>query len=460
MKEVAECLPPAILHQDEAMLKDLRIQMQRMSRLLRKSKLCFNVKTEMTTIINQFVTILKTFPIATLQVFTQIELVLTQLAVTVQVLQNNQTVINNLMNEIQNVVNVIITILLQPGAPGMPGPPGPPGLPGTQGPAGPPGPPGPGCIEPLPVATQIIIVNKAGNDETADGSECHPFLTITAAMSSIMDATPAKRYAISIGPGNYTEPLVHLKANVQLVGTSTLLTRLSIPFDINDPSWFETGFVNDNRSGFVDLTLLTGPLDFNFVTASSFSGKLFFVSVNLTPTPVFTALTTSVNQVNIRDSMLSGGYTQNGINMFMFASFVPSGNITINSQAATDTQVNLVGGGINGNVIINVQSGHIPIDPMNLTSFAITENIFNPFPNSGRLIINGVNNVITRVRATEDSIPIRSRVTLVGTNTTLIRVDDAFGLAYTPGNPADWSGPPPTTVQEALDRIAAKISPV
>jgi hypothetical protein len=122
--------------------------------------------------------------------------------------------------------------------------------------------------------------------------------------------------------------------------------------------------------------------------------------------------------------------------------------------------VNLVGGGINGNVIINIQSGHIPIDSLNLTSFAITENIFNPFPNSGRLIVNGVNSVPTRVRATVDSIPIRSRVTLVGTGTTLIRVDDAFGLAYTPGNPADWVAPPPTTVQEALDRIAAKITPI
>lgn len=287
-------------------------------------------------------------------------------------------------------------------------------------------------------------------------------------MASITDAIApfpdpnnlTKRYAISIGPGTYIEPLIHLKANVQLVGTSTLLTRLQIPFDINDPSWFDLNFSKDPRSGFVNLTLLTSPLDFNFQTAMSVSGKLFFVSVNITPSPTFTALSTSVNQVNIRDSLLSSGYTQNGINMVMFSSFVSSGNIIINSQLTTDTQVNLVGGGINGNVIINVQSGHIPIDPLNLTSFAITENIFNPFPNSGSLIINGVNNVITRVRATVDSIPIRSRVTIVGTNTTLIRVDDAFGLAYTPTNPADWGGSPPTTVQEALDRIAAKIPPV
>jgi hypothetical protein len=93
---------------------------------------------------------------------------------------------------------------------------------------------------------------------------------------------------------------------------------------------------------------------------------------------------------------------------------------------------------------------------LNLTSFAITENIFNPFPNSGRLMVNGVNDVETRVRATVDSIPIRSRVTLVGT-ITLIRVDDAFGLAYKPTVLADYDPPIPTTVQEALDQLAGRV---
>lgn len=35
------------------------------------------------------------------------------------------------------------------------------------------------------------------------------------------------------------------------------------------------------------------------------------------------------------------------------------------------------------------------------------------------------------------------------------RADDAFGLAYSPTYPADWVAPAPTTVQEALDRLAA-----
>ncbi|MCH1627609.1 hypothetical protein MJG50_19925 [Fredinandcohnia sp. SECRCQ15] len=50
--------------------------------------------------------------------------------------------------------------------------------------------------------------------------------------------------------------------------------------------------------------------------------------------------------------------------------------------------------------------------------------------------------------------------TLTGTNTFLERVDDAFGLAYIPTNFSDWNVPAPTTVQEALDRIAASIGPI
>lgn len=49
---------------------------------------------------------------------------------------------------------------------------------------------------------------------------------------------------------------------------------------------------------------------------------------------------------------------------------------------------------------------------------------------------------------------IRSQINLIRKNTSLIRVDDAFNLAYTPIIPANWAPLLPTTVQEALDRIA------
>ena len=97
-------------------------------------------------------------------------------------------------------------------------------------------------------------------------------------------------------------------------------------------------------------------------------------------------------------------------------------------------------------MVVNVTSGDIPIDPFWLLGFAI----------KGNLVVNGVTGVTTHVFATGDSIPRRGNVTLTGVHTTLTRINDAFGLAYTPGTAANWAAPAPATVQEALDRLAAQ----
>lgn len=219
---------------------------------------------------------------------------------------------------------------------GRTGPTGPTG----SGSIGPTGPTGPGSEEPSPFATQIIYVNKGGNDVTGDGSEHNPFLTVTRGMTAINDSSVTKRYAISIGPETYTEGLIHLKANVQLVGTSTMLTRLAIPFDINDPTWIDLTFA-DNRSGFVDLTLLSAPLVFDFAQAMSSGGKLFFVSVTSGPRLGFIGFSASVNEINIRDSQLNGGYGQTGANMTMLASY-SAGDINIDTAPPNVTFVMLI----------------------------------------------------------------------------------------------------------------------
>lgn len=41
-------------------------------------------------------------------------------------------------------------------------------------------------------------------------------------------------------------------------------------------------------------------------------------------------------------------------------------------------------------------------------------------------------------------------------NGTIILIDKSkFDLGYTPATPADWTDPPPTTIWEAIDRLAA-----
>jgi hypothetical protein len=50
-----------------------------------------------------------------------------------------------------------------------------------------------------PAQTRFVAVN--GNDVTGTGSQAAPFLTIAKAMTSITDATSAKPYLVSVGPG-------------------------------------------------------------------------------------------------------------------------------------------------------------------------------------------------------------------------------------------------------------------
>jgi hypothetical protein len=44
--------------------------------------------------------------------------------------------------------------------------------------------------------------------------------------------------------------------------------------------------------------------------------------------------------------------------------------------------------------------------------------------------------------------------------TSIVQIDDAVGVTYTPADLVHWSGVAPTSVKNALDRIAAKITPI
>ena len=53
--------------------------------------------------------------------------------------------------------------------------------------------------------TQLVYINKSGNDAIADGTLVHPFSTINKAIESITDAGGEKIYSIIIGAGDYNE---------------------------------------------------------------------------------------------------------------------------------------------------------------------------------------------------------------------------------------------------------------
>lgn len=179
-----------------------------------------------------------------------------------------------------------------------------------------------------PVA-QIKYVSKNGVDASADGSEEKPYLTITAAMASITDATPSKRYVIRIAAGNYTEAAVAIKANVFLVGDSKESVRItgavSMNADFNQPS------SQDCRSGASMVTFLSAA-DFNWQTVTSPAGKLYFNEVVFGSTVNMYGHNNAIAQAQFNSCIIFGNLTISGINVGVFSNNICYSNITLNQH--------------------------------------------------------------------------------------------------------------------------------
>jgi hypothetical protein len=175
---------------------------------------------------------------------------------------------------------------------------------------------------------QIKHVAKSGIDESADGSQEKPYLTIAAAMASITDATPSKRYVIKIAAGAYSEA-VSIKANVFLVGESKESVRItgavSMNADFNQPSG------NDCRSGASMVTFLSAA-DFNWQTVTSPAGKLYFNEVIFGSTVNMYGHNNAIAQAQFDSCILFGALTVSGINVAVFTNNICYGNITLNQH--------------------------------------------------------------------------------------------------------------------------------
>lgn len=156
-------------------------------------------------------------------------------------------------------------------------------------------------------------VTTDGNDVTGDGSLSAPYATIAAAMASITTASPTNRWAIRLGPGNYTEagPLA-LKANVFLVGHQRRSTRVTSTGGWTlDASFTPAG---DHRSGAIGLTMI-GACTFDFNAVSSNEGKLYFDSCLFGSAVSLTGFGTSqINQGEMINCDLFGDLTISGVN--------------------------------------------------------------------------------------------------------------------------------------------------
>lgn len=177
-----------------------------------------------------------------------------------------------------------------------------------------------------PVA-QVKHVSKNGVDATADGSEEKPYLTISAAMAAITDASPTKRYVVRVAAGSYTEASLALKANVFVIGESKESVRITGAVSL-DASFSGSG---DNRSGFSMITLLSAA-DFNWATVTSAAGKLYMNEVVFGSTVNMYGHNNAIAQAQFDSCVIFGALTISGINVGVFTNNICYGNITLNQH--------------------------------------------------------------------------------------------------------------------------------
>lgn len=283
---------------------------------------------------------------------------------------------------------------------------------------------------------QVVYVNKGGNDTTGLGTFGQPYLTIAKAISSIVDASPTKRYGVLIGPGDYNENLV-LKANMFFIGTAgPIATRITgSTININDTTWNVASA--DNRSGFQDISVNpVATWDFS-AQANNTDGKLYFWNIRTSGAWTATA-NSNITQVIIQDAEIFGAMTFNGCNTLMIGCSFIGTNVTVNS-ASTAGQgpaiLSLSGGNTSGNITATWTSNGVVT--LNLYGIAI----------SGTTILTATGASCT-VNAAGDSLPVPANRTFTS-SAVLNRINDNFasGLLSATTNISVASATAPTAGQ-------------
>ena len=307
----------------------------------------------------------------------------------------------------------------------------------------------------MPNVTQVLRVDKGGDDSTCDGSFDLPCLTIAHAQALIVDAAPAKRYQVLVGPGTYAEDVV-LKANVFLTGAALVLTRIQ-SLSLNDTTWEVN---QDSRSGIQTLQVL-GTTTLDFVLVQSAQGKMYIMQSRFSGDLLYTACS-SVNQVLMYNCELQSNLFQRGGALGWYSNTI-FGDVQVQDQdgalctllpQAVTTTFSGSGGG-------NMPSGSAP-------TFTVLNNVVSiynhpiqvqlaGFAVTGALVItgDGVSTTNTYVYASSTGVAALALTSISG-GANLVLVDEANGVGYTPLNLTAWNGISPVSVQSALDRLAAK----
>ena len=307
------------------------------------------------------------------------------------------------------------------------------------------------------ITARQIVVSKGGNDSTGDGTPINPFLTVPKANAVIVanaDNTESAPYAVLVQPGTYNEDF-NLLPWVWYCGQGVM------GGPTGDPALFHTASVGGTvwLNGMIDFDASWGNANFqrggiaglyigldNVMHAPAGSDGMVFDVFNCGVHSFQIFFRDLHSCFNMMNGFINDPSVQNGYSTFFNVSVPISLTVTGDNFSGL-TQMDLIGCRIKNLVAQQTGGGTVQV---NAYACAVENSAINS--NTPGFGANVTFDVV--------SFPRTGAPILTGADASFDFFSNARALNYTAGNSANWSGSSPHQVQDALDRIAAKITPI
>jgi hypothetical protein len=285
-------------------------------------------------------------------------------------------------------------------------------------------------------ASQLVFVNKSGNDTNGDGSFLNPFLTVQQALIAILDASPSKTYSIQLGAGTFSEAF-SLKPYIGIVGMQPSGTNPGVTTIANTSIALDSSFAAVNSAiswcsflSFANAMALTLPAT---------GCNLQFLGCVFGSTAQYTGTNSAINTVVWGDTIGNRDLTVTNSSFDFFDSTI-TGTVRINSSQG-NSAVGALGGAILGNLYCTSTG----------TSGAILGTLMGTAM-SGILNLDGSN---THVLATATGIPDTFNLT---NSAVLTPFTTGQAIHFKTALSGNWGGSgTPNTVSDAIDRLSTTV---
>lgn len=301
-----------------------------------------------------------------------------------------------------------------------------------------------------PTQNQYYYVSgNNGDDSAGDGTYNKPFATIMHAMGLITTAGASNRFIIKVMSSKLQEPTdIILKGYVYIVGDHLdgSYIRINGGAGVIKPDPTTT---ISARCGIQNIYLGGGTsINWDLFTNGPNTGtpSCVFVLDNVSVTGSFTfkGRTPTIDFLEIYNCYLFG--TVN------FDACQANSNSTTYQGLTTLSSIN---GGSNSQYYGSLFLGGLTVT--STATYTNQEQLAACSITGGSLTITDAASLIT-FTSDSASYPKHSNVSITGTPTVTL-LNDAYGTLYTPAVSGNWTTQP-TTIQQALDMIAAKIGPI